>query len=149
MRGAGSSGSEGSRASSEPILLYDGTCGLCAASVRFVLRHERQHALRFAALQSQLGEAVRARHSELAGVDSMVWVEATGSGEQVLTRSTAALRVARYVGGPWRALALAAILPRPIRDALYDFIARHRHRIVRTREQCYLPPPAVRARFLS
>jgi predicted DCC family thiol-disulfide oxidoreductase YuxK len=117
--------------------------------VRFVLRHERQHGLRFAPLQSELGEAVRARHSELTRVDSMVWVEPSASGERVLTRSTAALRVARYVGGPWRVLALAAIVPRPIRDAAYDFIARHRHRVVRTREQCYLPPPAARARFLS
>ena len=112
-----------------------------------MLRHERQHALQFAPLQSDIGDAVRARHPALTGVDSMVWVE-PGSG-RVLTRSAAALRVARYIGGPWRLLALAALVPRPIRDGLYDFIARHRHRIVRGAEQCYLPPPAARARFLT
>jgi predicted DCC family thiol-disulfide oxidoreductase YuxK len=130
-----------------PLLLYDGTCGFCAASVQFVLRHEREHLLQFASLQSDVGEAVRAKHPALAGVDSMVWVEPGGG--RVLTRSAAALRVARYIGGPWRLLALAAVVPRPIRDGLYDFIARHRHRLVRGAEQCYVPPPAARARFLA
>ena len=130
-------------------MLYDGTCGFCAASVQFVLRHERQHGLRFAALESDLGHAIRRRHPALAAVDSMIWVEPTATGERVLTRSAAALRVARYIGGPWRALALAGLVPRPIRDAVYDLIARHRHRLVREAEQCYLPPPAVRARFLA
>ena len=132
-----------------PLLLYDGTCGFCAASVQFVLRHERQHGLRFAPLQSEIGDAIRARHPGLAGVDSMIWIEPTATSERVLTRSAAALRVARYIGGPWRALALAAIVPRPIRDAVYDLIARHRHRLVGDAEQCYLPPPAARARFLT
>jgi predicted DCC family thiol-disulfide oxidoreductase YuxK len=131
------------------VLLYDGTCGFCAASVQFVLRHERQHGLRFAALDSDLGQAIRARHPALASVDSMVWLEPTATGEQVLTRSAAALRLARYIGGPWRALAATAVVPRPIRDAVYDLIARHRHRLVRGSEQCYLPPPAARARFLT
>jgi predicted DCC family thiol-disulfide oxidoreductase YuxK len=132
-----------------PLLLYDGTCGFCAASVQFVLRHERQHGLRFAALESDVGAAIRARHPALAGVDSMIWVEPTATGELVLTRSSAALRVSRYLGGPWRALALASLVPRPIRDAVYDLIARHRHRLVPGAAQCYLPPPAVRARFLA
>ena len=117
--------------------------------MQFVLRHERQHALHFAALDSDVGDAIRGRHAHLAGVDSMVWVEPTAAGERVLTRSAAALRVASYIGGPWRALALAAIVPRPIRDAVYDLVARHRHRLVREPEQCYLPPPAARARFLT
>jgi predicted DCC family thiol-disulfide oxidoreductase YuxK len=122
---------------------------LCAASVQFVLRHERRHALRFAALDSEPGAAIRARHPELAGIDSMVWVEPAGDGEQVLTRSAAALRIARYLGGPWRASALAYLVPRVVRDAVYDLIARHRHVLSRGRAQCYLPPPAVRARFLA
>jgi predicted DCC family thiol-disulfide oxidoreductase YuxK len=117
--------------------------------VQFVLRHERRHALQFAPLQSEIGNTVRGRHAGLAGVDSMVWVEQTSAGELVFTRSAAALRVARYIGGPWRLLALAVLVPRPIRDAVYDLIARHRHRLVREPEHCYLPPPAARARFLT
>src|SRR5260370_34879595 len=63
-----------------PVLLYDGVCGLCNASVSMVLRHDRQGTLRFAALQSSYGEAVKARHPELASVDSIVFVEQSPSG---------------------------------------------------------------------
>lgn len=118
--------------------------------MRFVLRRERLHTLRFAALESGAGRAVRARHPELAGVDSMVWVEAPGrSDERVLVRSDAVLRMARYLGGPWRAFAIGRVVPRALRDAAYDLVARHRHRIVAEPAQCYLPPPEVRGRFLE
>jgi predicted DCC family thiol-disulfide oxidoreductase YuxK len=81
----------------------------------------------------------------------MIWVEPTerGGGERVLVRSGAALRAARYIGGPWRIALLGYLVPRPLRDAVYDFIARHRHHLTRGAEQCYLPPPPVRARFLD
>jgi predicted DCC family thiol-disulfide oxidoreductase YuxK len=141
-----------STSSSEPgaLLLYDGSCGLCAASVRFVLEHERQQSLQFAPLQGETGEAVRARHPALRAVDSMIWVEGSTEGrERVFLRSAAALRVARYVGGPWAALAVAAsLVPRFIADAVYDAIARHRHQLV-SKDRCFLPPPSVRARFLA
>ena len=131
------------------MLLYDGTCGFCAASVQFVLRHERNQSLRFAGLESELGRSIRARHPELATVDSMIWVEPRPDGERLLVRSAAALRTARYLGGPWRLAIVGYIVPRILRDALYDVIARHRHRFTRGGERCYIPSPAVRARFLD
>ena len=134
-----------------PVLYYDGTCAFCAASVQFILKHERRGTARFAALQSAAGEALRARHPELAGVDSMVWVE-PGDGtrtEAASVRSTAALKAAAYVGGPWRAALIGWIVPAPIRDGVYDLIARHRHRLLRGGERCFLPPPAARSRFLE
>ena len=80
----------------------------------------------------------------------MVWVENPGaSDEHALIRSAAGLRIAHYMGGVWRLAALAWIVPRPLRDAAYDFIARHRHRLVGGREQCYVPSAAVRGRFLD
>jgi predicted DCC family thiol-disulfide oxidoreductase YuxK len=134
-----------------PLLLYDGACGFCAESVRLVLRHERRHTLRFAALQSPVGETVRARHPEIAGIDSMIWVEpaADGRAERVYVRSDAALRIAGYLGGAWSALAPARLLPRFVRDRTYDFIARHRHRISGSLDACLVPPPATRERFLG
>jgi predicted DCC family thiol-disulfide oxidoreductase YuxK len=134
-----------------PLLLYDGVCGFCAASVRLILRHERRQTLLFAALQSPLGEAVRTRHPELAGVDSMVWVEPAVSdgGERVFVRSDAALRIAAYLGGIWAVVAPARLLPRLFRDRAYDLIARHRHRLSGSRDACVLPSPATRARFLG
>ena len=80
----------------------------------------------------------------------MIWVDGPGRpDERVLIRSAAGLRIARYMGGVWRLALLASVIPRPIRDALYDFIARHRHRLVPAPDHCYVPPPAIRERFLD
>jgi predicted DCC family thiol-disulfide oxidoreductase YuxK len=133
------------------LLLYDGVCGLCAASVQFILRHERRHTLQFAPLQGETAAQVRARHPELNGVDSMVWVERFGdaAAERVAVRSDAVLRAARYIGWPWALAAAGRLLPARLRDAAYDFVARHRHTMFASPEQCYLPPPDTRARFLA
>ena len=133
-----------------PVLLYDGTCGFCAQSVQFVLSHEREHSLRFAALDSDFARDILTRHPHVQGTDSVVWVEpgdAPGMTGLLLTRSDAAIRVAWYIGGPWRAFEVARIVPRPIRDAVYRVIARHRHRIGGTR--CFVPGDKERSRFLS
>ena len=134
-----------------PVLLYDGTCGLCAESVQLVLRHDRRGNLRFAALDGPFGGEVRARHPELAGIDSMVWVDPVAGDrpERVLVRSEAALRVARYLGGPFQRARLAGLLPLRLRDAAYALIARHRHRLAPGGPRCLIPPPDVRERFLD
>jgi predicted DCC family thiol-disulfide oxidoreductase YuxK len=138
---------------SAALLLYDGTCGFCAESVQFVLRHDRRRqTLRFSSLQGPTAAEIRARHPELDAVDSVIWFEpADGTHpETLLTKSSAALRVLRYLGGVWRPLgALAAIVPRTIRDAVYDLIARHRHRLVRAGPACVIPTPEERNRFLD
>ena len=107
--------------------------------------------MRFAALDSEVGRRIRSRHPEVADADSMIWVDnAFDPGlERVAIRSVAGLRIAAYMGGVWRLAALGWLVPRPIRDIVYDFVARHRHQLVRETGQCYLPPPAVRARFLD
>jgi predicted DCC family thiol-disulfide oxidoreductase YuxK len=136
-----------------PILLFDGTCGFCARSVQFVLRHDRRdRSLRFASLQSSIGERLYEQHPELRGVDSVVWLTPAAGMEQelVLVRSAAVLRVLRYLGGVWWLLArIGALVPRAVRDALYDFVARHRHQIIRGDASCLLPSPDERARFLE
>ncbi len=137
--------------SPKPVLLYDGTCGFCAESVQLVLRHDRQGTLHFAALDSTLGRAVLARHPELALVYSVVWYQPAhgGASERLLTRSAAALRVARYLGGAWRLAMVAGLIPRVFRDSLYDLVARHRHQLVPGGQQCLVPSPDQRAWFLT
>jgi predicted DCC family thiol-disulfide oxidoreductase YuxK len=134
-----------------PLLLYDGTCGFCAESVQLILRHDRAGTLRFAALQGATGIAVRAANPGLDRVDSMVWVEPDPAGGpgRVHTRSDAALRIARYLGGWWHLARVGRLLPRPLRDAAYDLVARHRHRLLSEGPACLVPPPDVRARFLD
>ena len=135
------------------LLLYDGTCGFCAANVQFVLRHDkRRRTLRFSSLQGPTATELRSRHPELDVVDSVIWFE-PGDGvrpETLLTKSAAVLRVLRYLGGIWRPLGvLAAIIPRTLRDAVYDLIARHRHLLIRGAAVCVIPTPEERARFLD
>lgn len=133
------------------VLLYDGSCGFCSASVQFVLRHERDRSLRFAPLDGVFAAEVAARHPDLARVDSLIWVEPASSGrpEEVRVRSAAVLRAAEYLGGAWALARVARLVPRVLLDAGYDLFARHRHRIIRPPERCYLPPPDARARFLA
>jgi predicted DCC family thiol-disulfide oxidoreductase YuxK len=136
-----------------PILLYDGSCGFCARSVQFVLDHERERRfLRFTSLQSDLGDALRRHDAALAAIDSVIWYEAgdRAGTATVFVRSDAVIRVLRYLGGGWSALAAAAsIVPRPVRDWIYDLVARHRRRLLRSSPSCLMPTPAQRARFLD
>ena len=142
---------EGEVAAASPILLYDGTCGFCARSIQFVLRHESPDGqLRFARLEGPLGAELRARHPELATIDSVLWYEPSTdtSPERLLWRSRSTLRVARYLGGIWGVLAsLGTLIPAPLRDAAYDWIARHRRQLAP--EACVVPTPAQRRRFID
>jgi predicted DCC family thiol-disulfide oxidoreductase YuxK len=128
------------------LLLYDGSCGFCASSVQWVLRHDRRRTLRFAALQGETAKPILARHPELAGVDSIVWVRESG---EVRVRSAAAIAVGWYLGGVWGSLATLAVgIPAGLRDRGYDLIARHRHKLTRNGPECLLPTPEERKRFL-
>jgi predicted DCC family thiol-disulfide oxidoreductase YuxK len=118
--------------------------------VQWVLRHDRRGTLRFAALESAYGAAVRSRHPELASLDSMVWVDPATphEPEHLSVRSAAAFQIARYLGGIWRIALVGRALPRRLRDEAYDLIARHRHHL-RANDTCLVPGPDVRARFLE
>ena len=136
-----------------PILLYDGTCGFCAWNVQFILRHDRrERSLRFASLQSETGAKLRARHPELLNVDSVIWFE-PGSDqrwESVLVRSDAVLRVLQYIGGVWGVLAaVGSIVPRFLRDGVYDLVARNRRRFAGAGTSCLIPTAEERVRFLD
>ena len=128
------------------VLLYDGVCGLCDSSVQFILRFDRKRRMRFATLQGEVGQAAFAQFPALRTVDSVILLRPGG----VAVRSTAVLEVARYLGGFWRLLAAPGwLLPRALRDRVYDFIARHRYRVFGKLDACRLPTPDERARFLD
>jgi predicted DCC family thiol-disulfide oxidoreductase YuxK len=129
-----------------PVVLFDGVCNLCNGSVRFVVRHDRRGRFRFASLQSEAGQALLRRHGlDPADLFSVVLVD----GGRVTTRSDAALDVARGLGGAWRAAGLLRAVPRPVRDRVYDWVARNRYRWFGRRDACMLPSPELRARFLG
>lgn len=133
-----------------PILLYDGACGFCNAGVQLVLRHDRRRTLAFAPLSGRTAATLRARHAELENLDSMVWVDNPGDAgaERIYVRSAAALRVARYLAGPWSLALVGGLVPVVVRDAVYDVIARHRHQLA-GQTRCDWIPSSERPRFLE
>jgi predicted DCC family thiol-disulfide oxidoreductase YuxK len=128
-----------------PIVLFDGVCNLCHGAVRFLLERDPAARLRFASLQSGVGRALLAGHGlEPDALDTIVYVDAAGAH----VRSDAALRVARELAPPWRWLAVLAVLPRPLRDALYGVVARNRYRWFGKKDACPMPRTEWTARFL-
>jgi predicted DCC family thiol-disulfide oxidoreductase YuxK len=130
-----------------PILLYDGSCGVCSQAVQWVLAHERSHSLRFAPLESAVGSELRALAGIAADVDSMLWTELRDGRVHAEVRSSAMLRVLGYVGGPWRLLTALRFVPAFVRDAAYRAFAKVRYRI--RAQSCLVPTAEERARFLG
>ena len=136
----------------ESVLLYDGLCGLCDGVVQFVLPRDAKGTLQFATLQGAYAADVFARHPELRGVDSLIVVQrdATTGGEHVLVRSDAALFLARYLGGAWGLIGAAVrVVPRFVRDAGYNVVARVRYGVFGRRAACRVPNASERARFVD
>ena len=127
-----------------PIVFYDGNCGLCDRSVRWIMRCDRAGVFRFAPLQGETYAAID-DPSKPTDVATIVVLDAT----RLLTRSDAALAILARLPGPYPALArLGRILPRPIRDAAYRLVARHRLRLFGGPEACRLPTQSERERLL-
>ncbi|MES2641522.1 MAG: DCC1-like thiol-disulfide oxidoreductase family protein [Myxococcota bacterium] len=132
-----------------PIVLYDGLCGFCDASVQWILRTDTSARYRFAALQGDTAAAILARHPEIPqGLDSILLVEPDGTGERVSWHSAAIFRLCAGLPGPWRALAWLGFLPRFLTDLGYRAFARIRYLVWGRRESCRIPSPGERARFL-
>lgn len=131
------------------ILLYDGVCGFCHSMIHTVLKFDRTRTLHFASLDSAIAAGIIERHPELHDVDSAVLVDQPGrAGERVYVRSATVLQLLDYLGGAWKGLLVAGLIPRPTRDWLYDRLAHTRYRLFGRFDTCPVPPPEVRARFL-
>jgi predicted DCC family thiol-disulfide oxidoreductase YuxK len=131
-----------------PVVFFDGVCNLCNGAVQFILDRDARAQFRFAPLQSEAAEKILvapglAREREAR--DSIILVE----GDKVYRRSGAVLRIARRLGAPWSAAYVFILVPRFVRDAVYKVIARNRYRWFGRTEQCRVPTPELRARFLT
>ncbi len=136
------------------VIVFDGVCVLCNGWVRFLLRHDRKQRYRFAPMQGEVGRRLLAEN----GLDpddplSFLLVEYdlqrdTASTPRVSTDSDAVRRVLMGLGGAWRLAALAAVLPRAVRDPLYRIVARNRYRWFGRHDACLLPDPEQALRFL-
>jgi predicted DCC family thiol-disulfide oxidoreductase YuxK len=140
------------------VVLFDGVCNFCDASVNFIINHDRDAYFKFAPLQSEEGARLANKYgfqsatanadgpaSDLIPIDSVILVE----DGKASTHSTAALKILKRLGFPWSVLYAFVIVPRPIRDWMYKVFARYRYRIFGRKDQCMLPTPEVKARFLT
>ena len=129
-----------------PVVLFDGVCNLCNGSVRFVIERDPHKHFQFAPLQSETATTLIGGTADpLAMPDSIVLVD----DGRLYVRSTAALRIARRLRFPWPLLWVFMAVPRPLRDWVYDVIARHRYGWFGKRETCMVPTKEIRDRFLE
>jgi predicted DCC family thiol-disulfide oxidoreductase YuxK len=133
-----------------PVILYDGVCGLCNRLVKFILKRDKRDRFRFASLQSDLASKVLQRHDrDPHDLDTVyVVVDYAQPTEHLLARSDAILFMLRQLGGIWKLALLGNILPRTIRDAAYKLVARNRYRVFGKYESCLVSEPKHRAKFL-
>ena len=133
------------------LLLYDGHCGLCSRLVQFVLMRDRRGVFRFARLQGDVGKAMVARSGGTTDRLTTFYVVTRFETREarVLTKSTAALFVAGELGWPWGVTRIARLVPAVLLDRVYDLIAATRYRTFGRREQCLMPRPEFRSRFLD
>ncbi len=136
---------------SNPIVLYDGVCGLCNRAVQFLLQRDSHDRLRFAALQSDFAATLLKRHGvDHQELDTVYVVLNPGeANEALLAKSDAALFFAKAIGGVWNLARLASIIPRPIRNWVYDLVARYRYRVFGKSETCMLPDPRHKHKFIE
>ena len=133
------------RAMNEPVVvLFDGVCNLCNGVVQFVIARDPQARFKFASQQSQAGlELLRLYH--LPEMTSVVLIR----DGQALLKSDAVLEIARLLPAPWAWAVAFKVVPRALRDWLYDLVARLRYSIFGRRDACWLPTPELRTRFLD
>jgi predicted DCC family thiol-disulfide oxidoreductase YuxK len=133
------------------LLLYDGVCGLCSRVLQFVLEHDRRGVFSFAPLQGQTGRAMVRRWG--GNPDELttfyVCADYRTPSARVLARSDAALFIAGAIGWPWKAFGAARVVPKGLRDAVYDLVARTRYQLFGRLDRCLVPAPEVRSRFVE
>jgi predicted DCC family thiol-disulfide oxidoreductase YuxK len=128
-----------------PIILFDGVCNFCNSAVNFTIKRDKQYKIRFAALQSEAGRQLAQQYGlPVDDMRSFLFVE----NGKLYKRSTAALKVCRHLSGLWPLCYGLIIVPAFIRNGIYDWIAKNRYKWFGERQECMIPTPEVRARFL-
>jgi predicted DCC family thiol-disulfide oxidoreductase YuxK len=140
------SGRNNSELQTEHLILFDGICLLCEGFVRFLLRHDKKKIFKFATLQSSESQTIlKSFGEEFQKLDSVLLV----SSGKVFHKSQAVFQMALLLGYPWKIFALFRLVPDFISNGVYDFIARNRYRWFGKREECLLPNPEIKSRFLG
>lgn len=129
-----------------PVILFDGICNFCNFWVNFAIKHDPKKRIKFAPFQSNAGQQLlNQQHIAIESINSVILIE----NGKVFTQSSAALRICKYLSGLWKIFYGLLIIPKFLRDFFYNIIARHRYRWFGKKENCMVPTPEVRERFLD
>lgn len=127
------------------ILLFDGVCNLCNSIVQFTIKRDPKEKFKFASLQSESGQALLKKFGlPTDDFDSFVFI----NGDKYFLKSSAGLHVLKELGGVWKLFFAFIIFPRPLRDFVYNIIARTRYKLFGKRDTCMVPSPHLKQRFL-
>lgn len=127
-----------------PIIFFDGVCNLCNSSVQFVIKRDKRATFRFASLQSNASKEALPKEL-IDGLQSLVLL----NDGKTYSKSTAALLISRRLSGIWPVLSIFLIIPRFIRDAFYDFVAKNRYKWFGKSDSCMIPTPEMKSRFID
>lgn len=130
----------------KPLVLFDGVCNLCNASVQFIIEHDPEGKIMFCSLQSERGQAILTHLGmKTDDFDTFIFIEQG----KAYTRSSGILKEVSYFAGWWRFLSIFSIIPKRIRDFFYNIVAQNRYRWFGKKESCWIPTPELKARFWS
>ncbi len=129
-----------------PIILFDGFCNLCNGAVQFVIKRDKKNCFTFASLQSDEGQKLLKKFDlPTTDFNSFILIE----DDKAFTRSAAALKVAKNLNGLWSSLYGLMIVPKFIRDGVYNWVAKNRYKWFGKKNACMIPTPELKARFLN
>lgn len=129
------------------IILFDGVCNFCNASVRFIMKRDKKDVFRFASLESELGQKLtKERGIDRSVIDSIIMIN---PGDAYYVKSTAALEISKELSGLYPALSLFLVLPEGFRNFVYDFVARNRYKWFGKSETCPMPTQEEQSKFLD
>jgi len=131
---------------SNKIVLFDGVCNLCNRSVQFIIKHDKKKQFLFASLQGKFGQEVLKKHNfSTESLNTLILME----GEKIFTRSTGVLRMMKHLGGAWSLLYGFIIVPTFIRDIVYNWVSKNRYKWFGKKDECMIPSPELKERFLD
>jgi len=126
------------------IILFDGECNFCDKSVQFIIKRDPEAIFSFTSQQGEAGRKMIKKHHAPSSIDSIILIE----NDTYYLKSSAALRICRHLQGAWKLLFIFILVPYPIRDFFYNILAKNRYKWFGKKDQCTLPTPEVRKRFL-
>jgi predicted DCC family thiol-disulfide oxidoreductase YuxK len=130
----------------DTVILFDGFCNLCSATVQFVIKRDKQNKFKFASLQSPFGQSILNRF-KLSQHDLNSFILYKNG--KIYLRSTGALLVAKELSAAWPLLSTFIIVPPLLRDGVYNFISKNRYRWFGKKNECWLPTPSLREKFID